>query len=76
MVRSCQADDDLIDNRFLPRKSSFDLPDLDPKPANLHLVVDSSAVFDRSVRQPAAKISCPVQPFSWLKRMLNELLTG
>ncbi|MNT60162.1 hypothetical protein D3C72_1977220 [compost metagenome] len=76
MVRSCTADDDLIDNRFLLRKCSFNLPEFDSEPADLHLIVDSSAVFDRSVRQPAAKISCPVQAFPWLKRMIDELLTG
>ncbi|MNT06333.1 hypothetical protein D3C72_1409950 [compost metagenome] len=76
MIRSCTAEDDLIDDRFLLRKSSLDLPNLDPEPANLHLIVNSSAVFDRTVRLPSAQISSPVQPFPWLKRMLDELLTG
>src|SRR5262249_47845243 len=67
---SLLADNDqrILDS-WVSLETGFDLAQLDPEPANLHLMIDTSDELEHALGAPAHKIASPVHPTSRLSRV-------
>jgi hypothetical protein len=62
-----------VPNQAIASQSGLDLTQLDSKPPNLHLMINSLNEIDGAIRQPANKITGPVEP-ARSKRVRHEAL--
>src|ERR1044071_2451974 len=46
----------------MPHQRALDFSELDSEPADLHLLIPSSQVFQFSILQPPRQVAAPVQP--------------
>src|ERR1044071_7037120 len=65
-------DDCVLADARHAQEGLFDLPNLDPKTANLDLSIATAKELQFAIRQPPAIISAAVKPFPWMMGMSQE----
>ncbi|CAH1206520.1 hypothetical protein PAECIP111893_02589 [Paenibacillus plantiphilus] len=73
-VLSLPNDHDCLSHRCMAEQHIFDFTRLNPVPPDFHLFVDSTQIFNRSVRQPSRQISCTVETATRYERVRSESL--
>ena len=70
------ADHNGLLHRRVPAQGSFDLPQFNPEPTNLDLVINAAQKLNVAIRQITRQVTRPVQPFSLClsKRVGNKPL--
>ena len=71
-------DHDRVHDLRMAGENRLDLAELDPKAANLDLVVDSAEELDGAVAAVAGQVTRPVDPRAWrlVERVRDESLVG